>query len=64
MNLLCFVIWLCFYPVCSAVSKYAIASYYAVNKWEYFDSMNSSKFKSLFNFIFYVVVALFLFFNL
>lgn len=64
MNLLCFVIWLCFYPVCSAIGKYAIALMYNVNGWKYFQSQKSSSIGSQVNFAFYLLIAVFLFFNL
>lgn len=64
MNLLCFVIWLTFYPVCSAIGKYAIALMYKTNGWEYFQSQKSSVIGSQINLVFYVTIAISLFFNL
>ena len=64
MNLLCFTIWLCFYPVCSAIGKYAIALMYETNDWKYFQSQKSSVIMSIVNFVFYMTVAFGLFINL
>jgi len=63
MELLSFVIWLCFYPVSCAVEKYVLAEFYRKRNWKFLSETNNF-FSIVFNLFLYILIAQFLFFRI
>lgn len=61
MNTIAFVIWLCFYPVCSAIADYTITLKYKTNGWPYFMSQKEGVRRNVINLVFYCLIAFYLF---
>lgn len=58
-----FVIFICLYPVCTAVMKYLVAARYKLLGWDFFQKRDDSQILSLVDFGIWVIISMILYFK-